>query len=103
MIAIVLSFQLFNGLLLRHAVCLSKLFYLLLENREEFIFCYTAETVISTIETNILWLVETTEHTHLRELRYTSEKNELQVLVGKLKDTVEALEDISVNLLQRKL
>ena len=59
----------------------------------------TADRLIGRTHTDILRLVETTEHTHLRKLRHTREQHEAQVLVSSLEGGVETLENITIEVL----
>ena len=59
-----------------------------------------AQRFITGIHTDVPWLVEPAEHTHLGKLCHARQQNELQVLVGQLEHTVEALEQVAVVVLQ---
>ena len=55
------------------------------------------------IHTDVVRLIETTEHAHLRELGNTREQDKLQVIISFLKHRIYAFEQIAVIILQSHL
>ena len=79
--------------LVRHSV------HLVMKRPLQFSLRDTADRLIGRTHTDILRLVETTEHTHLRKLRHTREQHKAQVLVSSLEGRVETLENITIEFL----
>ena len=63
---------------------------------EKFILCNTAKRLITSIHADVIGLVESAEHTHLREFGNSREHNELNVFVGVLENAIESFENITV-------
>ena len=83
--------------LVRHGVHLVMKCPLLFRLRD------TADRLIGRTHTDILRLVETAEHTHLRKLRHAREQHEAQVLVSSLEGRVETLEGLAVDVFYQHL
>ena len=60
-----------------------------------------AQRLVTPVHADVLRLVETAEHAHLRELRHARQQHKLQVLVRCLEHGVEGLEHVAVPVLER--
>ena len=65
----------------------------------EFRFGNATECLIAAVEGDVAGLVETTEHTDLREFGDTRQKDETEILIGSLEARVECLQLLTVVLL----
>ncbi len=77
-------------------VLFAKFLNLFLKHSEQLIFGYAAQSVIAAIKTDILWLIESAEHTDLRELGDACQQDELQVTICIFEYTIKAFEDFAV-------
>ena len=99
MIAVIMPLQQQAHLLGAHPHLVRHGVHLVMKRPLQFRLRDTADRLIGRTHTDILRLVETAEHTHLRELRHTREQHEAQVLVSSLEGRVETLENITIEFL----
>ena len=76
---------------------------LLIKGRIQFIFRNATKCLVMLIHTNVVRLIETTEHAYLRELGDTREQNKLQVIISFLEHRIYAFEQIAIIILQSHL
>ena len=62
----------------------SHRFDLLIKGRIQFLFRNTTKCLIMLVHTDVVRLIEATEHAYLRELGNTREQNKLQVIIASL-------------------
>ena len=96
MITVVFLFQSFHCFLITHAKIVSQLPDRGVEDGEKFFFSNAAQRFVTPVHTDVIRLVESAEHAHLRELGDSGEHHKLQVLVGILEQTVESFQKIAV-------
>ena len=53
------------------------------------------------VHTDVVRLIETTEHAYLRELGDTREQDKLQISIGSLEDTIETFQDLTIPIFQQ--
>ena len=99
MIAVIMPLQQLAHLLGAHPHLVRHSIHLVMKRPLQFRLRDTADRLIGRTHTDILWLVETAEHTHLRKLRHAREQHEAQVLVSSLEGRVETLESITIEFL----
>ena len=99
MITVIMPLQQLAHLLGPHSHLVRHDVHLVMKRLLQFRLRDTADRLIGRTHTDILRLVETTEHTHLRKLRHTREQHKAQVLVSSLEGRVETLENITIEFL----
>ena len=62
-----------------------------------------AQRLVTSVHADVLRLVETAEHAHLRELRHARQQHELQMLVCHLEYRVKGFQHVAVMLLQHRV
>ena len=100
MIAVILGLKHRTHLVVRAPVYFGHRLYRITESSVKLLLGDAAECLVLAVHTDILRLVETAEHAHLRELGHTRQEHELKMLVGTLEHRIETLEDIPVLLFQ---
>lgn len=58
--------------------------------------CVSTKSIETAIHTDILWLVETAEHAHLREFGHTGQQYELQGGIGSLEGRIKTFQGLTV-------
>ena len=103
MITVIMPLQQLAHLLGAHPHFVRHSVHLVMKCSLQFRLRDTADRLIGRTHTDILRLVETAEHTHLRKLRHTREQHEAQVLVSSLEGRVETLERLAVDVFYQHL